>query len=108
MAAKVPIYVARDLLTGGCMKDDTFYISRNYVEFGPFSAKELKLFYQRGTLKVCDHISADGSTWQTLAEWLAVASPSTPAPAAKRKRAAAAPKKSTPAPAPVKKRKRAP
>ena len=101
----------------------SLYLSRSFVEFGPFSAEEMKDFFNRGLLKSSDYISADATaTWLHVEEWAASlnpapaeakpvpsseptsakkastpkagAKPAEPAPAAKKAAAKKAPKKS--------------
>ena len=51
---------------------DAIYLSRSFVEFGPFTASELKDFYKRGILKDSDYVSADASgSWLHVNEWIA-------------------------------------
>lgn len=56
------------------MKTDTtplFTISRNFVEFGAFTALEVVNFRQRGILRDQDYIrSTEGQDWLPLAQWL--------------------------------------
>lgn len=74
------------------------YISRNFVEFGPFKAEELVDFHNRGILGELDHVREEGhDDWLFIGEWIAKKSsgspkPSVPAeavPAAKKVAAAA-------------------
>lgn len=59
-----------------------YYLSRAFVEFGPFPAAELLSFSQRGLLRETDYLRAEMSdTWVHLSEWLASTAVS-PAPAA--------------------------
>jgi hypothetical protein len=54
-------------------KDSTslYYVSRNFVEFGGFTALEIAAFSQRGILTDHDYIrSADGQDWQPVSVWL--------------------------------------
>ena len=69
------------------------YISRNFVEFGPFKKEEVLDFHSRGILGELDHVREDGSdVWIYIGEWIPkapVAAPkakakSTPKPAAKK------------------------
>lgn len=85
------------------------YISRAFVEFGPFSVEEMKGFYSRGILQEIDHIRPDGSDqWFHLMDWvnsLPATEANAPKPAAKKtpsttKKAAPAAKKAA---APAKK-----
>lgn len=56
------------------MKTDStplFTISRNFVEFGAFTALEIVSFRQRGILRDHDYIrSTEGQDWLPLALWL--------------------------------------
>ncbi len=73
------------------MKTPTFSLSRNYVEFGPFSKAEMTDFAARGLFKDGDHIQITGSeAWLPMEEWLsAQASVSPPAPKPKAPKASA-------------------
>ena len=72
------------------------YISRNFVEFGPFKPAELINFHSRGILGELDHVREDGhDDWVFISEWVAKSTPKAPA---KIKAAAPAPV-SAPAPA---------
>lgn len=74
---------------------DTFYISRSFVDFGPFRKSEIEDFIKRGILVPDDYIRLELTTdWMSIAEWTA---PPKPAPAAKPKAKAktAAKKKKT-------------
>ena len=53
-----------------------FHISRNFVEFGPFTCAEIASFKERAILKDHDYVREDGAHhWTPLTEWI-------PAPAA--------------------------
>lgn len=87
---------------------DLIFLSRSFVEFGPFATKEVLDFQKRGLLQATDYLRADGSeTWLHVDEWLGTL----PAPAAKpaAKKAPAKPKepKVKAAPAATKKTKSA-
>lgn len=78
-----------------------FHISRNFVEFGAFSALEVVNFRQRGILADHDYVrAADGADWQPVGRWIAETAPAflegKPAPKPKnstpRKRSATAAK----------------
>jgi hypothetical protein len=74
------------------------YISRNFVEFGPFKAEELVDFHSRGILGELDHVREDGhDDWLFIGEWIAKAGKGTAsaaaAPAAKKAAAKKAPAK---------------
>lgn len=78
---------------------ELYYISRNFTEFGGFSAQEVLDFNSRGILRSSDFIRLhDTDEWLHLKEWLAKnAAPSkVPAPAkpkaAVAKKAVTAPK----------------
>jgi hypothetical protein len=86
------------------MKTTPVYLSRAFVEFGPFTVEEMKNFYSRGLLQEIDHIRPEGSDqWLHVMDWVnsipATASPGTPAPKPKApaKKAAPAAKKAAPA-----------
>lgn len=73
------------------------YLSRAFVEFGPFSAEELTAFHKRGILKDTDYVRNEGSEeWLPAEEW--AAAPAAPPPPAPKK---AAVKKAKPAPEPT-------
>lgn len=60
-----------------------YYLSRAFVEFGPFAAEEMSSFQQRGLLKETDYIRAEGTeAWHHINDWQPVtsAAPSAPAP----------------------------
>lgn len=69
------------------------YISRSFVEFGPFSAEELSSFFVRGILKDTDYVRAEScEDWIHVNDWVASLTPATPAepaPAAPAKKAPA-------------------
>lgn len=75
---------------------DLVYLSRAFVEFGPFAKKEILDFQKRGLLSETDYLRDEGSeSWVHYQEWLTVVPMPAPklvkkAPAAK----TAAPKKS--------------
>lgn len=65
------------------------YLSRFYVEFGPFSGAEVVSFQQRGLLGDTDYVrEAQGEQWLPAAEW--VEQVPQPAKPARRPRRAAA------------------
>jgi hypothetical protein len=67
---------------------DAIYLSRSFVEFGPFTTAEMHDFHKRGILKDSDYISSNtGSEWLHVNEWAA----QNKAPAASKPAAAAAP-----------------
>jgi hypothetical protein len=60
------------------------YLSRAFVEFGPFPSSELLSFHQRGILKETDYVRLEGSDeWLHVEDWAAQAKPA-PAPATKK------------------------
>jgi hypothetical protein len=80
------------------MSTTPVYLSRSFVEFGPFAVEEMKDFYSRGLLKEIDHIRLEGTDeWLHVVDWVnsipAVES-AQPKPAAKSKPTA---KKAAPA-----------
>ncbi|MCB1278414.1 hypothetical protein [Prosthecobacter sp.] len=81
---------------------DLVYLSRAFVEFGPFSKKEILDFQKRGILSAADYLRDEGSdTWLHYQEWLTVVP--MPAPKLVKKSAPAKPA----AKAPAKKAKKA-
>ena len=49
-----------------------FYISRNYVEFGTFTAAEIAAFQQRGIVREDDYVRADNTPdWIPIGNWIA-------------------------------------
>jgi hypothetical protein len=78
---------------------DLVYISRSFVEFGPFAKKEILDFQKRGLLAVTDYLRDEGSEqWLPSQEWLAIVpmpapklgkKPAVKAPAAKKAKKAA-------------------
>jgi len=76
-------------------KTTEVFLSRSYVEFGPFTADELSGFAGRGLLLESDYVKETGGhVWQPCNEWLASLTSTTakasaaPAKAPARKRAA--------------------
>ena len=70
------------------------YLSRSFVEFGPFTPQELLDFSKRGIPKDIHHIHQQGrSAWLTVADWLKT-QPAAPATASAKtaKAKSAAPK----------------
>ena len=48
------------------------YLSRSFVEFGPFPVDEILSFHQRGLLKNTDYVRAEGkSAWTHVNDWAA-------------------------------------
>lgn len=75
---------------------ETLYLSRSFVEFGPFTVTEMQDFHKRGLLKDSDYVSADAAgAWVHVNEWAATLKASAAKPAA----AAPKPKAAAPAPA---------
>lgn len=64
---------------------DAYFLSRAYVEFGPFPAAEMLGFFDRGLLKETDYILGEStkSNWLHLIEWVTLHRP--PAKAGKPK-----------------------
>lgn len=84
---------------------DAYYLSRAYVEFGPFPSVELLGFHDRGLLKSYDYISGAGihGAWIPATDWVTAqktpskAVPVKKAPAAAKVKAEAPPAKAAPA-----------
>ena len=52
------------------MNKDLIYVSRAFVEFGPFSPAEISDFIQRGILRDIDHMRFHGAdVWTPLPSW---------------------------------------
>jgi|UniRef100_UPI003782D575 hypothetical protein len=52
---------------------DLVYLSRSFVEFGPFAKKEILDFQKRGLLSETDYLRDEGSeTWLHYQEWLTI------------------------------------
>jgi hypothetical protein len=69
---------------------DLVYLSRAFVEFGPFTKKEILDFQKRGLLSSADYLRDEGSdTWLHYQEWLTIVP--MPAPKLVKKPAAKAP-----------------
>ncbi len=80
------------------------YLSRSFVEFGPFRAAELLSFFQRGLLKDTDYVRSEGTNdWTHVNDWAASSTAAKPAPAKKAAVAKAKPAPAAKAPAPAKK-----
>lgn len=77
------------------MTPKKLFLSRNFVEFGPFAAAEILDFHKRGIATNGDHLHVIGTdAWITMGDWLAAKAVKTQArarPAAKQ--AARAPRK---------------
>ncbi|MDZ4287303.1 MAG: hypothetical protein U0984_05065 [Prosthecobacter sp.] len=84
---------------------ETLYLSRSFVEFGPFSVTEMQDFHKRGLLKDSDYVSSDAAgAWLHVNEWAAtlkapaaLKAATKPAPAAPKAKIAPAPAKKAPA-----------
>lgn len=65
---------------------DSLYLSRAFVEFGPFAATEMVSFYNRGLLQDADYVrNGAAGDWVHVNEWVAAQKPAEPpAPAAKK------------------------
>lgn len=75
---------------------DLVYLSRAFVEFGPFAKKEILDFQKRGILTETDYLRDEGSdSWVHYQEWLTVVP--MPAPKLVKKTADKAPAAKTPA-----------
>ncbi len=75
---------------------DLVYLSRSYVEFGPFAKKEILDFQKRGLLTATDYLRDEGSdSWVHYQEWLTVVP--MPAPKLVKKTADKAPAAKVPA-----------
>ena len=73
------------------------YLSRAFVEFGPFSTEEMLSFQQRGLLKDTDYIRAEGTdAWTHVGDWQTVA-PEAPKITATKVKAVASKPKAAPA-----------
>ncbi|HRH99310.1 MAG TPA: hypothetical protein PLB55_25430 [Prosthecobacter sp.] len=85
---------------------DLVYLSRAFVEFGPFAKKEILDFQKRGILSSADYLRDEGSdTWLHYQEWLTVVP--MPEPKLVKKPAPAKAAVKTAAKAPAKKAKKA-
>jgi len=81
------------------------YLSRAFVEFGPFTPEEVIAFEKRGILRDIDHIRHHGKDdWTPVASWLATLTPAHETlPTAPAKKAAATKVVAKKAAAPAKK-----
>ncbi|MCW0220242.1 MAG: hypothetical protein OJI67_18090 [Prosthecobacter sp.] len=62
--------------------NESLYLSRAFVEFGPFPAAELLNFHSRGLLKESDYVRVEASDdWIHVNDWVAAQKPA-PVPAA--------------------------
>ncbi len=81
------------------MMNTLVYLSRAFVEFGPFTTKEMLDFHSRGLLRDIDHIRLEGEEQWTSAEaW--VTGVSAPAKTSAKPKAKAAAIKKEPEPKP--------
>ncbi|GEM_PF-2328361 len=72
------------------------YISRLFVEFGPFEANEIQSFIQRGLLSETDYLRVQGEEdWMHISDWTP---PFTYQPTQKTAVKKAVPKKAVPVP----------
>lgn len=64
--------------------NEMLYLSRSFVEFGPFTSTELASLEARGALKETDYVRAEASNdWIHVSDWFATAEtvvPEEPAP----------------------------
>lgn len=87
-------YVIRPKPQNPPKKPMMLYLSRAFVEFGPFPSEEMASFYQRGLLKDSDYVRTENTdNWLHVNDWAATLT----APAPKKP----AVKKAKPAPAPA-------
>jgi hypothetical protein len=85
---------------------DLVYLSRAFVEFGPFAKKEIIDFQKRGLLSDSDYLRDEGSdSWVHYQEWLTVVP--MPAPKLVKKPAVKEPEAKAKAPATKKAKKAA-
>jgi len=78
------------------------YLSRSFVEFGPFSVTEMLGFHQRGILADSDYVRADGTeNWLHVNDWAANQMPIAEPKPVKKPAAAKAKAAEAPAAAPV-------
>jgi hypothetical protein len=81
------------------MNNTPVYLSRSFVEFGPFTPAEMKDFFSRGLLRDIDHIRHDGhDDWSSVTHWIAQAdtAPKATPKAAPKAKPAATPAAKTP------------
>ena len=68
------------------MQSPSIYLSRAFVEFGPFTEAEVITFYQRGILHISDHVRTSiEPDWLPVSEWAASKGCTSKAAAAKEK-----------------------
>jgi len=84
--------------------NEMLYLSRSFIEFGPFTTAEMLSFSTRAILQDSDYVRLEGSEdWLPVNDWIASVPPppvAAPAPAPKAKKAA---KKAVAKKAPAKK-----
>ena len=82
-------------------KTTEMFLSRNFVEFGPFTPDEMSAFAARGLLLETDYVKeVGGHVWQPYMEWAASLAEPTPAKVAVKKPAAKRPAVKKPKPKP--------
>ena len=63
------------------MKKPNLYVSRSFVEFGPFTEEELVDFQARGVLRDIDHVRYHGKDdWIEVSGWMSSVNTTTPTP----------------------------
>lgn len=83
---------------------DSFFLSRSFVEFGPFPTAELLSFSARGLLQDSDYVrGATSEDWVHVNDWVGSNKPSEPPAPAAKKAVSPTPKSEASAPAPAKK-----
>jgi hypothetical protein len=56
--------------------NNLYFISRNFVEIGPFYGQEIADFKKRGVFKDGDYMRSESAqNWETIAQWIAEGSP---------------------------------
>lgn len=76
------------------------YISRSFVEFGPFPAKEILDFEKRGLLRDTDYVRPEGvDDWVHVQAWITDSAPKAQPVANKKPKAPAKPKAAKKVPA---------
>jgi len=72
---------------------DSLYLSRSFVDFGPFKPAEIEDFIKRGIVVPSDYVRQELTTdWMSISDWQI--SLTAPAPAKTKAKKAAAKKKS--------------
>ncbi len=85
---------------------DLVYLSRTFVEFGPFSKTEILDFQKRGLLNDSDYLRSEGTeAWLPCQEWMSIIP--LPAPKVVKRPAAKSAKAATKTAAPAAKKKKA-